>query len=384
LPETNTFYGPLKIKNPLVVASAGTSEHLELIKAAEDQGAAAVVIKTLFEEEYTRSNPAPCYSIINRRSGPMNSTTFYSFEQASPWGLERYAEEVYRAAREVSIPVIASINCVTNRAWADYAASLEQAGAAALELNRSCPYSKTLLEGKDAWTALAAETVNLVRKNVSIPVCIKLTPQLSDPLLTAISLEQAGAEGLVMFSRFTGLEIDLDREAPIMHGGFAGHGGTWAFHYALRWIAAASPQVRLPISASGGACSGDDVVKYILAGAWSVQLCTALYMEGFKVIGRCLERLKSFMEEKGYARLDQFRGKVCARIIPPDRVERGNTAVASVDPVLCTGCGICARACLHHAVHREESSVSISKKDCAGCGLCVQLCPASAISMGEA
>lgn len=378
--ELNTRYGGLGLKNPLVIAAAGTTGNLELIKRAEESSAAAVVMKTLFEEEYARKNPTPCFSVIRRKAGPMQSTTFYSFEQASPWGLERYAEEVHRARREVEIPVIASINCVHDDSWAGYAQTLAQAGAAALELNRSCPYSTVLLAGRDAWTALAAETVALVKSAVSIPVCVKLTPQLADPAQAAKQLAEAGAGGLVMFSRFTGLEIDVESERPIMHGGFAGHGGTWALHYALRWIAAASPQVALPISASGGVCSGDDVIKFILAGAATVQICTAIYMEGFGVISRYLDRLMDFMARKGYASLEEFRGKICSGVIPSDQVDRAKRAVALIDGAICSECGTCAAVCLHRAVDRGTEAYAVNDR-CAGCGLCEQLCPRKAISM---
>ena len=381
MPGMETMYGSLKIKNPLVVASAGTSEHLELIKKAEDMSAAAVVMKTLFEEEYTRKNPTPCYSIIKRKGGPMHSSTFYSFEQASPWDLERYAEEVRRAAKDVSIPVIASINCVSDPAWADYASCLEEAGAAALEINRSCPFSKVMLEGKDTWTAAAIETVKLVKDKVSIPVCAKFTPQLTDPLLTAVSLDKAGADGLVMFSRFTGLDIDLEKEAPIMHGGIAGHGGPWAIHYALRWISAAAPQVNIPISGSGGVSCGEDIIKYILAGASSVQICTSLYMEGFTVIADYLKKLDYYMTEKGYTDIEQFRGAVCSRIIPPDQVNRTRARVARIDEDSCTNCGICEKVCLHQSAFTGGENAYIVQQDCVGCGLCAELCPQSAINM---
>lgn len=378
--DLRACYGNLALKNPMVLAAAGTTLNVDLIKRAEENGAAAVVMKTLFEEETARRNPTPCFAVIRRKGGPMRSTTFYSFEQASPWGPDRYAEEIHRACREVDIPVIASINCVTDEAWTAYARTVEQAGAGAIELNRSCPYSTILLSGQDAWTALAAETVKIVKSAVSIPVCAKFTPQLTDPLLSAKYLAEAGADGVVMFSRFTGLEIDVETERPIMHQGFAGHGGTWALHYALRWIAAASPDLAIPISASGGVCCGDDVIKFILAGATSVQLCTAVYMEGFKVIRRYLGRLEEFMERKGYTALEDFRGAVCGRIIPSDRVDRRRLAAALIDAEQCSECGTCARVCLHQAVDRVEGAYRVNSA-CAGCGLCHELCPERAIIM---
>ncbi len=379
--DTHTVYGTLNLKNPLIVASAGTTGNRDLIKKAEESGAAGVVMKTLFEEDHARRNPSPCFTVIRRRGGPMRSTTFYSFEQASQWDLERYAAEIMRTKEEVDIPVIASINCVTDRAWFDYARTLQEAGADAIELNRSCPYSTVVMSsGRDAWTGLAEDTVKLVKSAVSIPVSIKFTPQLADPLQSAMHLSAAGADGLVMFSRFTGLEIDLDSERPIMHGGFAGHGGPWALHYALRWIAVTSPQVDASISASGGVCCGDDVIKFLLAGAANVQLCTAIYMEGFKVIGQYLQRLHHFMEQKGYSTIADFKGNICDRIIPPGEVDRTTRMVAVIDPQECNQCGVCARVCLYNAVDSDGSAYTVNDR-CSGCGLCGQLCPQKTIEM---
>lgn len=341
-------------------------------------------MKTLFEEEYARSNPTPCYSIIHRKAGSMHASTFYSFEQASPYDLDRYAEEIYLTAKAVDIPVIASINCISDLAWVDYSLVLAEAGAAAIELNRSCPYSAVLLGGQDSWVSLAAGTVELVKAKVSIPLCVKLTPQLSDPALTAGQLEKSGADGLVMFSRFTGLDIDLETEKPVMHGGFAGHGGPWSLHYALRWIAGASPRVKLPISASGGVCCGEDVIKFILAGAASVQLCTSIYLEGFRVIDRFLGSLLKYMEQKGYSSIEQFRGAVCGKILSAAEVDRNRNAVAIIEAKSCDNCGICFSRCLHGAVKQQTGQPVIEEKVCTGCGLCVQLCPRSAIYMAGA
>lgn len=380
--ELGCDYGGLQLKNPLIVASAGTAENTELIKKAERHGAAAVVMKTLFEEEYTRRNPSPCFKIIKRKAGPQVSTTLYSFEQASPWGLERYASEIEQTRRVANIPLIASINCINEESWGRYARILEQAGASGIEINRSCPYSTLMLSGGDMWTGLAVETVKRVKNVVSIPVFAKLTPQLSNPVGTAHELASAGADGIVMFSRFTGLEIDLVAEKPVMHGGLAGHGGLWSFHYALRWIAAAFPVVSVPLSASGGVGSGEDVIKFILAGASNVQICTAIYTGGYAVLGEYLDKIRSYMKDKGYRHLEDFRAKIISQIVPVSEVERTRSCVAVIDKELCNKCGICQKICLHGAVTDETSGFHI-KETCAGCGLCVYLCQCRAISLKQ-
>ena len=378
--DLSVNYGGLKLKNPIVVASGGISKNIEMMRRAEEQGAAAIVMKTLFEEEYARKNPAPCFKLIRRKSGPQRATSFYTFEQASPFGPERYAEEVSKAVKQLSIPVIASINCVNDSSWSTYSRLLEDSGASAIEINRSCPYSTVATSGKEMWTSLAADTIKRVKESVSLPVFIKLTPQLSDPLGAALLLEEAGADAMVFFSRFTGLEIDTSKEEPVMHGGIAGHGGLWSLHYALRWIASAYPVTKTSVIGSGGVGSGEDIVKHLLCGATAVQVCTAIYTEGFGVLAEYLDYLKKFMEEKGYHSLEDFRGNVCEKIIPTSEVKRGGSVVASINREKCNRCGNCFDVCLYDAVDYSDQGYLINNK-CCGCGLCLQICPRACITL---
>ncbi|MDI3280639.1 MAG: dihydroorotate dehydrogenase, partial [Bacillota bacterium] len=165
-----------------------------------------------------------------------------------------------------------------------------------------------------------------------------------------------------------------------MHGGFAGHGGLWAIHYALRWIVVTAPAVRIPISASGGAASGEDVVKYLLVGANNVQVCTAIYVEGFEVLQRIKAGLEEFMARKGYERLDDFRGKVCGTVLPMQEVDRSFKVVAAIEAEKCTGCGLCQRICLFDGPEPQGQKYVIGP-GCRGCGLCAELCPPRAIAL---
>jgi dihydroorotate dehydrogenase (fumarate) len=184
-----------------------------------------------------------------------------------------------------------------------------------------------------------------------------------------------------MFNRFTGLDVDIEAERPIMHGGYAGHGGPWAMLYPLRWISEISPQTSLDISATGGAVSADDIIKYLLAGANNVQVCTAIYLSGFKVLGELNDGLVRWMARKGYESIDEFRGKVSgSKILGTEQVDREHHHVAEVDPELCVGCGICRDVCLYFAPEIIEKKAIITER-CDGCGLCACLCPRSAISM---
>lgn len=381
MPDLTTMYVSLKLRNPLVAASAGTTERLERMKKAEDHGIGAIVMKSLFEEEVCRIAPTPRYKIIRRSLNGWSSFVFYSYEQASEWGLERYAEELRRAREALSIPVIPSINCITDEGWVHYARTLEQAGALALELNVSCPHGSIIFRGPDEAVAEMVRVTRLVREAVNIPIVVKMSPQLTSPLATAKALEEAGANGVVMFNRLVGLDIDVEEERPVLHGGYAGHGGPWGIHYPLRWITEAYPQLKIDIAGSGGVSSGQDVVKYLLAGATVVQMCTAIMLQGYQVIARVIQELENWMESKGYASISEFRGKVSGNsILSTAEVNRTHNKKAFLTQ-RCNNCRRCVPVCLFSAIEIIDEKVQIKEEACDGCGLCVEVCNRNGVKL---
>jgi dihydroorotate dehydrogenase (fumarate) len=224
------------------------------------------------------------------------------------------------------------------------------------------------------------DVTRLVRQSVSVPVIPKMTPQASDPSIIARELQEAGAHALVMFNRFTGLDIDIESESPVMHGGFAGHGGPWSIHYLLRWLVSTTPELDIPVSASGGIWGGDDIVKVTLAGATTAQMCTAIVVGGYGRIAQALRELGETLEGKGCSSLSEIRGRACGKVLGTDEVDRRRRFAATIDPAKCTSCGLCSDVCIYDAVERSGGKFSV-KKSCQGCGLCSELCPQMAISM---
>jgi dihydroorotate dehydrogenase (fumarate) len=224
------------------------------------------------------------------------------------------------------------------------------------------------------------EAMTAVGTTVHIPVIPKLLPQSTNPLHTALDLESQGADGVVMFNRFAGLDIDLEAQRPIMHGGAAGHGGPWSIYYCLGWIAGAFPHLHIPISGSGGVWEGDDIVKYLLAGATSVQVCSAVCLQGYDIVPRLLRRLQDWMGSKGYSSPEEFRGLAARRVQGLAEVDRRRLLSAQVDPETCIGCGLCSRVCIYSAVETVPDVVILPHR-CVGCGLCSEVCPADAIAM---
>jgi len=236
-----------------------------------------------------------------------------------------------------------------------------------------------LMSGADM-TATMVAALQSARAGTRLPLAPKMSPQLSNPPGVVKVLEEAGADGVVMFNRLTGLDLDLSTERPIMHGGYAGHGGPWALYLVLRWLTAVWPHTQLPIAASGGVCSGDDVAKLILAGATTVQACTAVVLQGYEVLDRLNEGLAAFMDAKGYQRLEEFRGKAAGQVLGMAEVIRKHNCYAVVDPDRCTACGTCLRVCVYDAVHEGEA-YEVVPELCDGCGLCVELCPVQCIEL---
>jgi dihydroorotate dehydrogenase (fumarate) len=379
LPDLSVNYLGLALKNPLLAAPAGATETLARMKRAEEAGVGGVVVKTLFEQELARRSPSPRFRVLRPELGRSESFVLYSYEQASAFGPQEYAAEISRAKEGLSVPVIASIACVTEEKWAEYARLMEQAGADALELNLSCPHGAKMLSRADPCAELE-RLLPEIRRTCRLPLVPKLPGQLTDPVAAALRLEAAGADGLVMFNRFTGLDIDLESERPLLHGSYAGHGGPWALYYVLRWVSAAAPRLRIPISASGGVASGADAAKLLLAGATTVQVCTAMLVEGYGVIRRMLRELEDFMSAKGYARLSEFRGKACGRILAAEQVDRVSRVRGEIDRRRCDRCGLCLRVCFYGAIETEGAEYRVTRA-CEGCGLCAELCLPGAIGL---
>ena len=372
----------LTLPNPLVGASAGTTEILDKMRRCEEAGMSAVVMKTLFEDPAARKDPAPMFRLLQRRIGPARASTFYTYEQAAHLDPQQYCEEIRRAKESLGIAVIGSCACVSDEAWNQYPRLIEQAGADAVELNLSCPYSAHLTDNLAALPEFIEHATRIAREAITIPLATKMTPQMSSPPQIARLMARCGADAVVPFSRFPGLDIDIETEAPIMHGGMAGHGGPWSLYYVLGWLWQIDQAVDVPISSSGGVWQAEDVMKHLLVGADTVQLCTVLYIQGYEVAATMLQGLKDWMEAKGYESLTDFRGKAGRQVVSMKAVERRQTVCAGVDPERCTSCGVCVRACPHGAARDvHEGPVSIVAEECSGCGLCVDLCPVSAIAL---
>lgn len=298
-----TFYLGLELSSPVIVASSPWTAHADTIEHCAAEGAGAVVLKSIFEEQMLHQ--------ARSMTDPAVPTT-----DAGEY-LERYTEEGYRAEyvrlveqvrRRTEIPVIASLNCMSgSAAWAGYAAELERAGADALELNIFLQPSDRGISAADVERSYA-ETVKRVTDAVALPVSVKLPMRLTNFLHLSDALLARGARGVVLFNRFFEPDIDVERMRFVQGDPYS---RPTELRNVLRSAALAARSLpQLDIAVSTGVHDGEAVVKSILAGACAVQICTAIHRFGCEAIGRMNRYVEGWAERHGFGRIEEFRASM--------------------------------------------------------------------------
>jgi len=301
------------------------------MQRAEDAGAGAVIMKGFSDIVAMRKSPAPRYSLLQHELAHHETFTLYSYEQASSLSAEEYAAELARAREALSIPVIANIDCQELDSWLENTSIIAQAQPAAIEINVSCPHGSVAFTGQDVERRIL-EIVRAVREQVELPLIVKLTPQLTSPLNLVKAIEETGVQGVTLFNRFTGLELDVEEQRAVLHGGFAGHGGPWTRNYVLRWIAEVSPNTSLQVSASGGVTQAEHVIAYLLAGATTAQVVTGIYLESYDILRALNAGLIEYLDRHELASVADLRGVVADRIVPLQEVDRRHLVRAEIKP----------------------------------------------------
>lgn len=388
-------YVGLALKNPVMVASATPTINYENWRRCEDAGAAALVTKSVIfskklvaNQRYepghrTGFNPRPRFKLINRDDTSFDTKLakrgafFYLMTAAENYPLpEEFARLLERAKREISIPIIVSIcgGAKEYEEWARLAKMMESAGANAIELNmHHMPV--------DNYTD--PEIVAAVKGSVRVPVIGKTMAPWESCEEISKKLEAAGADAIATLGhiRLRGLDIDPEEEKIVLQPVLQGVSGPAFGPMGLALVARTAKSVEIPISGVTGVMSWRGVVKNILAGATTVQVCTILYQEGYGSIRKMLDGLEEFMRRKGYKSIDAFRGKILEDIVSPAEIPDEPPFKNSVDAELCTGCGDCREVCFYSAVSMEDKLANIDLAKCEGCGVCVSICPVGAISI---
>jgi dihydroorotate dehydrogenase (fumarate) len=294
-------YLGLDLKSPLIVSSSRLTSTPGYLREAEDSGAGAVVLKSLFEEQIN----AYIHNIQPSHSYPeADDYTAYYIKSHS---VDEYLALIRKAKEILTIPVIPSINCYTSEGWTGFARNIQDAGADALEINVFFLPTDRKKSSADA-EKVYLDLIEKLKKTISIPIAIKIGYRFSNILHMIDQFYMRKVEGVVMFNRFYEPDIDLSRMEIVPASVFSHESER---RMVIRWIAMASSQdIRIDISASTGVHSGADAVRYLLAGAHSVQVCSVLYEKGIPFLKKMNEQIETWMDQKGFASIDEFRGKL--------------------------------------------------------------------------
>lgn len=317
----STTYLGLKLKSPIVVSACTLSEDVSNIVKMEDAGAGAVVLFSLFEEQLKKEE-AKFETVINNTTNQFAefSDFFPDLDQYNK-GSEQYLEIIRKAKARVDIPIIASLNGITNEGWIDYARQIEMAGADALEMNIFfIPADENLSSAEVEHRYL--NMINAVKTTVKIPVAVKLNPYFSSMGNMAKRIQEYKADGLVLFNRFYQPDFDINN-LSLLH----------QLHYSesteiklpLLWIALLYGKIPISLAANTGIQSAIEVIKYILAGADVTMAVSTLYKNGIGYIKTMEKELKSWMLTREFENLESFKGAMSQKNISnPIGFERAN------------------------------------------------------------
>jgi dihydroorotate dehydrogenase (fumarate) len=296
-----TRYLGLTLKSPMIISSSRLTSTLGQLKEAEENGAGAVVLKSLFEEQINHH----VHSIQSYGGYPEADDYLSNYIQSN--SVETYLDLIRSAKKNLTIPVIPSINCYTSRGWTGFAKNIEEAGADAIEINvffMPNDRKKSSAESEKLYYDL----IESLKKTIKIPVALKIGYRFSNILYMIDQFYIRGIEGVVMFNRFYEPDIDINKMEVIPAAVLSQENER---RYVLRWIGMASAQdIKIDISASTGVHSGQDAVKYLLAGADTVQVCSVLYNKGIPFIKTMNKQISDWMAAKGFKNIDEFRGKL--------------------------------------------------------------------------
>ncbi|MEW6487106.1 MAG: dihydroorotate dehydrogenase-like protein [Thermodesulfobacteriota bacterium] len=320
--DLSTTYLGLKLSNPLIPGASPLTDDLGTAKRLEDAGAPALVLPSLFEEQIENEQFREVQDVEAAEGTFAEALTYFPRrDEYRVIGPDRYLEIVRKVKEAAGVPVIASLNGVSDGTWVDYARLCQEAGADALELNVYLVAADPDVAGSTVEDRIV-RAARAVKTAVRIPVAVKLSPYFSSLPHMAKRLEETGADGLVLFNRFYQPEIDPEALEVVPKLRLS---DSSELLLRLRWLAILSGRVNLSLGATGGAHTAADAVKAIMAGAHGVQMVSALLRNGPAHLTKVRDELSAWMEAHGYESVAQMRGCMnLSRSPNPAAFERAN------------------------------------------------------------
>ncbi len=302
--DISTYYMGLQLKSPIVVSSSGLTNDIKTLIEIEKNGAGAVVLRSLFEEE-----------ILNRIDSLAESTRGVAYgREAGDYlkvftrqeSLDKYVALIEEAKSKLTIPVIASINCLTAVEWISFASAIEAAGADAIEINIFRLPSDPEITG-ESMEKLYFEVARKIKEQVNIPVAFKLGFYFSSLGRMLVKLSESGIDALVLFNRFVNFDIDIEN-LKLKPGNI--YSDSHEISHALRWTGIVSGNIKSDIAISTGVHDYSGIVKGVLAGASACYAVSALYMHGIGHIAVMNDELKGWMKKHNFKSIDDFKGRL--------------------------------------------------------------------------
>ena len=303
-----------------MVGASPLVDHLDTVKRLEDGGSAAIVLHSLFEEQISMAVSGRIHQMDPFETQFADALSGFPRPERYALSPDAYLEHLRRVKAAVHIPVIASLNGMTGATWLQFASSLEQAGADALELNMYEVATEPTLPG----AAIEAEIRNVVvelKRSLKIPIAVKVSPFFTAFGHLAHQLDHAGADGLVLFNRFYQPDIDINTMAAVPHLELS---TSSELLLRLRWLAILHSRLRCSLAVTGGVATPNDGIKAILAGAHAVQMVSAIFRHGPAYFPAMREGLLRWMESKQFTSIDEVRGRIDGSGTDASIVERAN------------------------------------------------------------
>ncbi len=308
--DLKTNYMGVDLKNPLIVGASNLVTDLGALRKMEEEGAAAIVYKTLFEEQIHLENLQNFHAEEDyaNRHAEMTGSPYPSSDEAGP---EVFLARIKEAKEVLGIPLFASLNCVYDETWEEYARKIEDTGVAGLELNFYAIPRTFEIDGRSIITE-QLDLLEKVKKAVTIPVAVKLSPYYANPLHVIDRMDKLGVDAFVLFNRLFQPEIDIDMEEHYFPYNLSTQNDN---RIALRYSGLLYGEINAKVCANTGIFTGEDVVSMILAGADVTQVVSTIYKNGIGQISTILNEIETWMKKKNYKSLDDFKGKLSRKTL---------------------------------------------------------------------
>lgn len=384
----------VKAENPFFLSSSVVGSNYEMVECAFKMGWAGVAFKTISRMDIKEASPR--FAVNKNSNGDWFG--FKNIEQLSDHSVEENLE-IFKKLK-ANYPekiIIASIMGRNEAEWEELARAVTQAGADVIECNFSCPNMEYEETGSDVGQCpeLVEKYTRATRRGSDLPILAKMTPNITDMRVPARSAVAGGADGIAAINTIksiTGINLDTQTPLPAVHGAsmLGGYSGDAVRPIALRFIGEMRCDDKLSgihLSGMGGITTWTDAAEFIMMGASSLQVTTAVMQYGYRIIEDLTQGLKIFMAQRGYKNISEFVGAAAGNLVANDEIERATQLYPKFDKSKCIGCGRCYLSCRdggHQAVCFDEDTnkVSLDPKKCVGCMLCSLVCPTGCITSG--